>query len=255
MIDVLVAAGVEVLDLKWDQFGTPSWVHPTLVWDEKEDVLIDAGFPGQLEQLREEIERAGVSAERLTRLIFTHQDIDHIGGSNALLALNERIEVLAHEQDAPYILGEKPLIKFSPERRAQITELMSSLPEQQRRKILEGFEHPNSRVDRTLTDGERLSYCGGIVVIHTPGHTPGHVVLYLESSKVLVAGDGLNISEGRLTGPGPRMTPDLGQATRSLKKLAAYDIETVVCYHGGVYTSHDVNARIAELAKELPPVG
>ena len=129
MIDVLIAPRVEVLDLEMDQFGTPSWVHPTFVWDEKEAVLIDAGYPGQLEQLRAAIEEAGVSAERLTRLIFTHQDIDHIGGGNALLAVNQRIEVLAHEQDRPYILGEKPLIKFSPERLAQITELVSSLPE------------------------------------------------------------------------------------------------------------------------------
>jgi len=248
MIDVLIAPRVEVLDLEMDQFGTPSWVHPTFVWDEKEAVLIDAGYPGQLEQLRAAIEEAGVSAERLTRLIFTHQDIDHIGGGNALLAVNQRIEVLAHEQDRPYILGEKPLIKFSPERLAQITELVSSLPEERRQAILEGFRHPNPRIDRTLADGERLPDCGGVVVIHTPGHTPGHIALYLESSKVLVAGDGLNISEGRLVGPNSQMTPDLGQATRSLKKLAAYEIETVVCYHGGVYTGHDVNARIAELA-------
>ena len=247
MANMLIAPRVEVLDLKMDLFGAPSSVRPTLVWDESEAVLIDAGYPGLLEQLREQIERAGVSAERLTRLIITHQDIDHIGGVNALLALNPRIEVLAHEEDRPYILGERPLIKFSPERLTQITELASDLPEERRQTIFEGFRHPNPRVDRTIADGETLPYCGGIVVIHTPGHTPGHVMLYLESSKVLVAGDGMNISDGRLTGPNAQMTPDLDQATSSLKRLAAYDVETVVCYHGGAYSGRDVNARIAEL--------
>jgi glyoxylase-like metal-dependent hydrolase (beta-lactamase superfamily II) len=255
MIDVLIAPQVEVLDLETDQLGTPSWVHPTLVWDEKEAVLIDSGYPGLLERLLAELEKAGVSPGQLTQLILTHQDIDHIGGANALLALNDRIEVLAHEQDRPYIVGERPLIKFSPERLAQITELVSSLPEERRQAILEGFRHPNPRIDRTLADGERLPDCGGIVVIHTPGHTPGHVMLYLESSRVLVAGDGLNISEGRLVGPNSQMTPDLGQATRSLKKLAGYEIETVVCYHGGVYAGRDIGARIAELANEPAPVG
>ena len=106
-----------------------------------------------------------------------------------------------------------------------------------------------ARVDRTLTDGERLPYCGGIVAIYTPGHTPGHISLYLEPSKVLVAGDALNTSDGRLFGPNPPLTPDIGQATDSLKQLACYDIETVVCYHGGPY-SGDANTRIAELAAE-----
>lgn len=244
---MLIAPRVEVLDLKWDQFGTPSWVHPTLVWDEKEAVLIDAGYPGQLEQLREEIERAGVSVERLTRLIVTHQDIDHIGGISALLALNDRIEVLAHEQERPYIVGEKQLIKLSPERMAQASERLSFLPEERRKAAIDAFMNAKARVDRTLTDGERLPYCDGIVVIHTPGHTPGHISLYLEQSKVLVAGDALNVSDSRLVGPNPELTPDMGEATNSLKKLARYEIETVVCYHGGHY-SGDVNARIAELA-------
>jgi len=33
-------------------------------------------------------------------------------------------------------------------------------------------------VDKTLEDGEELPFCGGITVIHTPGHTPGHICLY-----------------------------------------------------------------------------
>ena len=58
--------------------------------------------------------------------------------------------------------------------------------------------------------------------------------------------------EGRLTGPNPRSADNLSQAKRSLEKLAAYDIETVVCYHGGPYAG-DVNAQIAELANEPAP--
>jgi len=36
-------------------------------------------------------------------------------------------------------------------------------------------------------------------------------------------------------------------AMKSLKKLTQYDIETVICYHGGVYRD-DANTRLAELA-------
>jgi glyoxylase-like metal-dependent hydrolase (beta-lactamase superfamily II) len=250
---MLIAPGVEVLELRMDVFGTPTSVHPTLVWDEEDVVLVDAGFPGQLEQLRESIGQAGVPFEAITRLIATHQDVDHIGGIAALLAeLDGRIEVLAHELDRPYIVGEQRLLKASPERLAQLSERLSFLPEERRTAVLEAFENVKARVDRTVADGERLPYCGGIVVIHTPGHTPGHISLYLEPSRTLVAGDALNVSNGRIVGPNPQATPDMSQAIDSLRKLARYEIETVVCYHGGPYTG-GVNARIAELATQPAP--
>jgi glyoxylase-like metal-dependent hydrolase (beta-lactamase superfamily II) len=250
---VLIAPQVDVLDLKIDIFGTPASVHPTLVWSEKDAVLIDAGFPGELEQLQAAIERAGVSLERLTKLIVTHQDIDHIGGISPLLAKEgDHIEVLAHELDRPYITGERRLLKASPERLERFTERMSSFPEERRKAVLGAFLNTKARVDRSLTDGERLTYCGGIVVIHTPGHTPGHICLYLERTKTLVAGDALNVVEGRLAGPNPQSAEDASQAKCSLEKLVPYDVETVVCYHGGPYMG-DANARIAELAAESMP--
>jgi len=252
---VLIATGVEVLELPMDLFGAPTSVHPTLVWDDEGAVLIDAGFPGQLEQLREAVEDAGVSFNRIRTVVVTHQDIDHIGGIAALLAdADDRIEVLAHEADRPYIVGEKRLIKANPERLAQLSKRLSFLPEERRKAVIAAFETTKARVDRTLADGEMLPSCGGVVVIHTPGHTPGHICLYLERTKILVAGDALNVSDGLLVGPNPRATDDMPRAIASLGKLARYDVEIVVCYHGGPY-SGGVNARIAELAAAEPDPG
>ncbi len=42
-----------------------------------------------------------------------------------------------------------------------------------------------------LADGQRLDLAGGVRVIFTPGHTPGHIALYLERSRTLIAGDAL----------------------------------------------------------------
>jgi len=250
---MLIAPRVEVLELSMSLLGAPSSVHPTLLWDERDAVLIDAGFAGQLEQVREQAERAGIALARLTKLIVTHQDIDHIGGISPLLAEEgEHVEVLAHELDRLYISGEKRLLKASPENLERLAGRMSSLPEEQRTAVVNAFLNTKARVDRSLADGERLPYCGGIVVVHTPGHTPGHICLYLERTKTLVAGDALNVVEGRLAGPNPQSADDLSQAKHSLEKLAAYDIETVVCYHGGPYTG-DVNTRIAELVEESTP--
>lgn len=48
-------------------------------------VLIDTGFPGQIEDIQVEMEKVGVSFDKLKVVILTHQDIDHIGSLPELL--------------------------------------------------------------------------------------------------------------------------------------------------------------------------
>jgi glyoxylase-like metal-dependent hydrolase (beta-lactamase superfamily II) len=92
-----------------------------------------------------------------------------------------------------------------------------------------------------------LPYCGGITVIFTPGHTPGHICLYLNRSKILITGDAMVCVDGELQGPNPQATYDMETALKSLQKLTQHDIEMVVCYHGGVYRD-GANKRLSELA-------
>ena len=118
--------------------------------------------------------------------------------------------------------------------------MMEALPvdyTEEQRGISRGAEEPaHPHVDHTPADGEVLPYCGGLTVITTPGHTPGHLCLYHPPSKTLIAGDALALVDGRLQRPEPTMDLDRDAATRSLRKLARYDIATVICYHGGRYT-------------------
>jgi len=64
----------------------------------------------------------------------------------------------------------------------------------------------------------------------------------------LVTGDALIAADGQLLGPNPSMTFDIDEAYKSLKKLTQYAIETVICFHGGVYREN-AQQRIAQLAK------
>jgi glyoxylase-like metal-dependent hydrolase (beta-lactamase superfamily II) len=146
---------------------------------------------------------------------------------------------MAHAADSPYIEGELRPLKVTPqmlERRPQM------------REVLERLEPV--RVDEYLEDGERLDLVGGTRVIFTPGHTPGHLSLYLERPKVLVAGDALTAEGGHLNGPNPSMTPDVREAARSVRRLAELDVETIVCYHGGV-VGEDANGQLRRVIQEL----
>ncbi|NGQ94375.1 MBL fold metallo-hydrolase [Brevibacillus sp. SYP-B805] len=237
-----ISNGVEMLELDVQVFGSRAVFNPTLVWDEETAILIDCGMPGGLEQIRAAMARAGVPFDKLTAVILTHQDIDHIGGLPEILqASGRRIEVYAHALDQPYIEGRLPLIKLEPGR---MEKAMGSLPEEVRQQTLALYENPpKAKVDRTLADGEELPYCGGIRVVYTPGHTPGHISLYLKQSKTLVAGDAMIIWDGVLRGPVRQTTPDMDTAIRSLQKFLDLDVESVICYHGGLWQGN-VNERL-----------
>ncbi|TLS36987.1 MBL fold metallo-hydrolase [Pseudalkalibacillus caeni] len=225
-----VANGVDMLEIGFEAFGRSAAIYPTLIWDEKEAVLVDTGMPGQFPQILEAINNAGVPFEKLKAVILTHQDLDHVGSlPEVIKSSTNPITVYAHELDKPYIEGERPLIKSDPAKMSR--EEWNVLPE----PVKHLYENPpKSKVDETIRNGQELPYFGGIQVIHTPGHTAGHVSLYLKQSKTLLAGDGLIAIDGSLKGPVKQTTLDLKTAVHSLKKLLDYDIESVICYHGGL---------------------
>lgn len=234
---------MEMLEISTVIMGRPNNVYPALFHDRKEVILVDTGFPGQFPMLKEAIEKTGHSFDKISRIIITHQDIDHIGNLPLILdKAGGKIEVMCGEADKPYIQGEKKLIKGDPKTRAKMLEAM---PEERRKAFLQMMENPpKAKVDRTLADGEELPYCGGIAVVATPGHTPGHICLYHRPSRTLVAGDALNIKDGELVGPAPQNAYDLEEAIRSVKKLKRLDINAVICYHGGLFKG-DVNKSLA----------
>lgn len=245
-----IADGIAMLDISAPVLGKVDTVHPTLLWDEQTVLLVDTGFPRQLEQVREAVNKAGVMFEELNVILMTHQDIDHIGNLPDLVSGAVRsIQVLAHELEQPYIQGERRLIKVTDEALAGIDHLPAEVPLAWRQALKAMLEHPpKAKVDRTIGNGDVLPYCGGIVVIGTPGHTPGHISLYHQRSKTLIAGDALVVANGQLHGSIPAQTWDSEMAKRSLGELAKYDIEQVICYHGGWFAGN-VNRRIAELAE------
>jgi len=234
-----IADGVYVLPIPRGSRGADGYLNLTLILDEQNgNTLVDAGLPGQAEVIGAALVEAGIGVRDLRRIIFTHQDLDHVG-SGAALVRQSGARVLAHSADAPHIDGSLRLLKPSPE-------MLEQRP--QMREVLERLEPVG--VDEHLEDGERLDIAGGIRVIFTPGHTPGHLSLYLERSKVLIAGDALRAESGSLNGPNPSMTLEMGTALQSLRMLADLEIDTIVCYHGGV-VSEDANGQLQRVIQEV----
>ena len=233
-----IADSVYVLPIPRGSRGADGFLNLTLILDEQNgNTLVDAGLAGQAEVIGAALAQAGIGVRHLRRIIFTHQDLDHVG-SGAALVRQSGATVIAHPADAPHIDGTLKPLKPSPE-------MLEQRP--QMREALERLEPV--RVDEHVEDGDRLDLAGRTRVIFTPGHTPGHLSLYLERPKVLVAGDALTAEGGYLNGPNPPLTLDVREAVRSVRRLADLEIDTIVCYHGGV-VSEDANGQLRRVIQE-----
>jgi glyoxylase-like metal-dependent hydrolase (beta-lactamase superfamily II) len=89
-------------------------------------------------------------------------------------------------------------------------------------------------VARDLRDGDVLAeVMGGLHVVSTPGHAPGHLAFWQPERKVLFCGDVMMaLWPRRLTLPFRMVTVDMDENIRSLKKLAELDTQVLCLGHG-----------------------
>jgi glyoxylase-like metal-dependent hydrolase (beta-lactamase superfamily II) len=242
-----ISDNVEALEIPMDFLGASGGtINPVVLWSDTDGAtLIDAGLPGQLGVFEEKLAAVGLSVSSLRRILLTHQDLDHIGAASALVGAS-RAEVYAHAADVPFIQGELPLLKLDSKR---MESRLAALPAERRAQAMKLLSSPPKvTVDHVLQGGEELPFHGGITVIPTPGHTPGHVSYYLKAQGLLMAGDSLRVENGSLIGPSPMATPDMRRAVASLRNLLPYRIDAILCYHGGL-TRQDIPARLAALTR------
>jgi hydroxyacylglutathione hydrolase len=156
---------------------------------------------------------------QLQAIALTHAHLDHVGGVAALKRRKPEAEIILHEQDEPLYYG-------LPEQPALL-----GVPRSEWRAL--GFEYDAPpKVDRHWTDGE--VYAVGdlaLKVLHCPGHTPGHVVLFEPTERVVFVGDCLFAgSIGRTDLPGGSYAQLLDSLTTKIVTLG--DDVRVLSGHG-----------------------
>jgi glyoxylase-like metal-dependent hydrolase (beta-lactamase superfamily II) len=224
-----------VLELPLGFGGAVRMMNLSLIVDPTHGLtLVDAGWPGQADLIAEELAKDGLLIDDVKQIVLTHQDIDHIG---SLVAVKNRTgaAITAFKDEVPYIDGTLISPKRpSPERLKQMPEFAEALDSLERTKV-----------DRAVSEGDTI---GNAKVIATPGHTIGHMSLYLPNTRTLIAGDALTSDNGILHPPMEQATPNMPQAMESVRKLLDLDIQTIVCYHGGLVTD-DANGQLKRVAQ------
>ncbi len=81
----------------------------------------------------------------------------------------------------------------------------------------------------SVNDGDEIF---GLQMVHTPGHTAGHVSVWDQAAGVMVVGDALNGRDGGVVGANPSFSPDMDTANQSARKLATLRFDTLLFGHG-----------------------
>jgi len=216
-------------------------------------VLVDAGLPLSTDSIRRAAAERFGPQSRPAALILTHGHFDHVG---ALPDLAEEwdLPVYAHELEMPYLTGES---SYPPPDPAVGGGAMSFLS----RFYPRGPIQLGQRVRPLPADGT-VPEMPGWRWLHTPGHTAGHVSLFREADRVLIAGDAFVTTKqesalGALLRWTPHVrrppayyTPDWPAARRSVATLAQLEPRIAVTGHGLPMSGERLQQELQELVQD-----
>lgn len=208
-------------------------IHPVVLSDDTNCVMVDCGYVGSLSKIEDALCSNSILPESITHIILTHQDHDHVGAAAAFKRKYPNVRILASADEADYISGVLKSLRLE-----QAEHLQEKLPKEMQDfgktfcNLLRSVEP--IQIDQMLSDDERLPFCGGCQVISTPGHTPGHISLYLSEFNIMIAGDAIALANDKPVIANPQFTLDMDKAITSMQRLLEHPGSKIICYHGGV---------------------
>lgn len=202
----------------------PRWLHfiqrpfPSanmVVIAGRHPVLIDSGFGSDFAETERLLRAAGVPPEQLTLVVNSHYHCDHVGGNYGLQA-RYGVPIAAHRWEAAMVNRRDP-------------EVCSAA----------WLDHPIEpyTVERALSDGDEIPAGDTVLrVVHTPGHTLGHISLYLPEDQILLCGDAIHGNDVPWISIYREGAGALERAIESLEHLARLPVRWACSGHGPAIT-------------------
>ena len=170
-------------------------------------VLVDTATESTAQTLLSEIQACGYQPKDIETIIITHYHGDHIGGLATMKKISEA-KIACHELEVDRIKQNVGIL-----------------------------------IDDMLNDHNVYE---GMLIIHTPGHTKGHIALLDQEAGLLVAGDSFMTGEGNVTPMADNYNENPAEHRLSMKKLLDYQFSKVIVAHG--HPLHDSGRTVLETA-------
>lgn len=196
--------------------------------------LIDTDLPHRAQHILAYLRGLGFAPSDLKRILITHTDGDHVGGLAVLRAASGAQVFAAPTEAAALARGDSSRPLKAPAWMRPLLAISARF-----------FRFSPQSVDGHLTDGQTLPILGGLQVIATPGHTPGHLSFFLPEQGVLFVGDSFRAFRGRLQISSGMNTWDEALAVQSARRQAGLKPRILCPGHGPVI--HDAEAAIRRL--------
>lgn len=225
-------------------------LFPTVVQVNNKNLLIDCGYEETYDEFVSALEALGIPVKDLHAIIISHDDIDHLGALHLFKKTNKDLQVYCSLTEEPSVSG-----KIKSERLIQAENSLENLPEDYKEWAKNFISQLNSiqrvPVDQTLRENDRI--LEELIVINTPGHTKGHISIYIPSENTVIANDAIVIEEEELNIANPQFTLDLPAAVNSVEKIRDLKPLKLICYHGGILTV-DLENKLNNLLAKYNPV-
>lgn len=219
-------------------------------------VLVDAGMPKCANEIISVAEDRFGTNSRPKAIILTHGHFDHVGGIIELIKYWD-VPVYAHQMEIPFLTGQQSYPEPDPTVEGGMVAKMSPL-------------FPNEPIDlgssiKVLPTDGTVPHMPEFRWIHTPGHTPGHISLFREKDRTLIAGDAfvtvkqeylykVITQEQEISGPPRYLTTDWKAAKESVIKLEKLKPLTAVTGHGIPMSGELLSTSLNTLAQEFDKI-
>lgn len=224
--------------------GSPDWI------------LVDAGIPGTKRFIQNAVDDRFGEGARPAAIVMTHGHFDHVGVLKDL-AEDWEVPIYAHELELAYLNGSTSYPEADPSVGGGMMSALSRF-------------YPRGPIDvsrwlQVLPEDGSIPGAPEWRWVYTPGHTTGHVALWRERDRALIAGDAFittdqesayAVATQKLEIQGPPMyyTPDWDAAKSSVRKLADLEPELAVTGHGLAIKGAELRDGLRKLADRFDEI-